>query len=146
MLTRGPLAPFRLLLISVFVLGAGQAVFAQAPVASPTPNPVREATRPPGQEIQNPKAPPATQTVPPQAPPGTQQQTPGAVPAATPGAVPGATPGVVPDVPTTEIIQDPIDPQFPPAEQKPLPPLPNMTRLGVTSDNTIALSLNEATT
>jgi len=144
MLTRGPLAPFRLLLIPVFVLGAGQAAFAQVPVASPTPNPVREATRPPGQETQNPTAPPATQTVPPQAPPGTQQQTPGAVPAASPGAVPGATPGVVPDVPTTEIIQDPIDPQFPPAEQKPLPPLPNMTRLGVTSDNTIALSLNDA--
>src|SRR5687768_5747870 len=144
MLTRGPLAPFRLLLIPVFVLGAGQAAFAQVPVASPTPNPVREATRPPGQETQNPTAPPATQRVPPQAPPGTQQQTPGAVPAASPGAVPGATPGVVPDVPTTEIIQDPIDPQFPPAEQKPLPPLPNMTRLGVTSDNTIALSLNDA--
>jgi len=144
MLTRGPLAPFRLLLIPVFVLGAGQAAFAQVPVASPTPNPVREATRPPGQETQNPTAPPATQRVPPQAPPGTQQQTPGAVPAASPVAVPGATPGVVPDVPTTEIIQDPIDPQFPPAEQKPLPPLPNMTRLGVTSDNTIALSLNDA--
>ncbi len=144
MSTRRPRAPFRLLLMSVFVLGAGQAAFAQAPVASPTPNPVREATRPPGQETQNPTAPPATQTVPPQAPPGRQQQIPGAVPTTTPGAVPGATPGVIPDVPSTEVIQDPIDPQFPPAEQKPLPPLPNMTRLGVTSDNTIALTLNDA--
>src|SRR5688572_16240116 len=144
MLTRRARAPFRLLLIYVFVLVAGQVAFAQAPVASPTPNPVREATRPPGQEPQSPTAPPATQTVPPQAPPGTQQQTPGAVPTATPRAVPGATPAVVPDAPSTEIIQDPIDPQFPPAEQKPLPPLPNMTRLGVTSDNPIALSLNDA--
>jgi outer membrane protein len=132
MLTRRPRAPFRLLLISVFVFGVSQAAFGQVPVASPTPNP---ATRPPGQETQNPTAPPATQQVPPQAPPGTQPVVP---------AVPGATPVPSPDVPSTEVIQDPIDPNFPPAEQKPLPPLPNMTRLGVTSDNTVALSLNDA--
>ena len=137
MLTRGPRAPFPLLLISVFVLGAGQAAFAQVPVATPTPNPaVREATRPPGQETQNPTAPPATQQIPPQAPPGTQPTT--------PGAVPSATPVQSPDVPTVQAIQDPIDPRFPPLEQKPLPPMPNLTRLGVTSDNTITLSLNDA--
>ena len=30
------------------------------------------------------------------------------------------------------------------SEQRPLPPMPNMTRLGVTGDNTITLSLNDA--
>jgi HAE1 family hydrophobic/amphiphilic exporter-1 len=33
---------------------------------------------------------------------------------------------------------------FPTVEQRPLPPIPNMTRLGVTSDNTLTLTLNEA--
>jgi outer membrane protein len=136
MLTRRPRAPFRLLLISVFVFGVSQAAFGQVPVATPTPNPaVREATRPPGQETQNPTAPPGTQQIPPLAPPGTQPVTP---------AVPGATPAPSPDVPSVEAIQDPIDPAFPPVEQKPLPPMPNLTRLGVTSDNTVTLSLNDA--
>jgi HAE1 family hydrophobic/amphiphilic exporter-1 len=45
-----------------------------------------------------------------------------------------------PDAP----VQDPIDPKFPLMEQRPLPPMPNMTRLGVTGDNTITLSLNDA--
>ena len=134
--TRRPSAPFRLLLISMFVFGVNQAAFGQVPVATPSPNPaVREATRPPGQETQNPTAPPGTQQIPPQAPPGTQPQTP---------AVPGATPIPSPDVPTVDAIQDPIDPNFPPVEQKPLPPMPNLTRLGVTADRTITLSLNEA--
>ena len=137
MSTRRARAPFRLLLLSVFAFGAGQAVFAQVPVATPSPNPaVREAARPPGHETQNPAAPPATQQIPPQAPPGTQPQT--------PGVVPTGTPLPTPDVPSTEVIQDPIDPQFPPVEQKPLPPMPNLTRLGVTSDNTLTLSLNDA--
>lgn len=136
MLTNRPRAPFRLLLISVFFFGVGQAAFGQVPVATPTPTPtVRDATRPPGHETQNPTLPPGTQQIPPQAPPGTQPITP---------AVPGATPLPSPDVPAVEPIQDPIDPAFPPVEQKPLPPMPNLTRLGVTSDNTITLSLNEA--
>lgn len=136
MYTRRPSVPFRLLLISVFLFGVSQAAFGQVPVATPSPNPaVREATRPPGQETQNPTAPPGTQQIPPQAPPGTQPQTP---------AVPGATPVPSPDVPTVDAIQDPIDPNFPPVEQKPLPPMPNLTRLGVTADRTITLSLNEA--
>ena len=136
MLTRRPRAPFKLLLISVFVFGVSQAAFSQVPVATPSPNPaVREATRPPGQETQNPTAPPSTQQIPPQAPPGTQPVVP---------AVPGATPPPQPDVPTSDVIQDPVDPAFPPAEQKPLPPMPNLTRLGVTSDNTVTLSLNDA--
>ena len=94
MLTRRPRAPFRLLLISVFVFGVSQAAFGQVPAATPTPNPaIREATRPPGQETQNPTLPPGTQQIPPQAPPGTQPQAP---------AVPGATPLPVPDVPVAD--------------------------------------------
>jgi HAE1 family hydrophobic/amphiphilic exporter-1 len=42
------------------------------------------------------------------------------------------------------VIQEPANPNFPPVEQRPLPPIPNMTRLGVTSDNTLTLTLNEA--
>lgn len=134
--TRRPSAPFRLILISVFVFGVSQAAFGQVPVATPSPNPaVREATRPPGQETQNPTTPPGTQQIPPQAPPGTQPQTP---------VVPGATPILSPDAPTVDAIQDPLDPNFPAVEQKPLPPMPNLTRLGVTADRTITLSLNEA--
>ncbi len=134
--TRRPRAPFRLLLISLFVFGLSQAAFGQVPVATPQPNPaVREATRPPGSETQNPTKPPGTQQIPPQAPPGTQPQTP---------AVPGATPLPSPDVPPVDAIQDPSDPNFPPVEQKPLPPMPNMTRLGVTADQTLTLSLNDA--
>jgi HAE1 family hydrophobic/amphiphilic exporter-1 len=52
---------------------------------------------------------------------------------------PTATPGV--DEPT---LQEPPEPVFPTVEQRPLPPIPNMTRLGVTSDNTLTLTLNEA--
>jgi len=48
------------------------------------------------------------------------------------------TPGV------EEPVQEPGEPNFPVVEQKPLPPLPNMTRLGVTSDNTLTLTLNDA--
>src|SRR6185312_5135476 len=36
------------------------------------------------------------------------------------------------------------EPVFPTVEQRPLPPMPNLTRLGVTSDNTLTLSLNDA--
>lgn len=41
-------------------------------------------------------------------------------------------------------LQEPQEPNFPVLEQKPLPPIPNMTRLGVTTDNTVTLSLNDA--
>ena len=41
-------------------------------------------------------------------------------------------------------LQEPPVPNFPPSEQKPLPPMPNLTRLGVTSDNTLTLSMTDA--
>lgn len=58
-----------------------------------------------------------------------------------PNVVPEATPTPATDEPA---VQEPREPVFPQVEQKPLPPLPNLTRLGVTSDNTLTLSLNDA--
>ena len=131
----------RLLCCAVLIAAAAGATWAQVPSASPTPNPAT----PPGPETQNPTAPPATQQPAPQAPPG-QPIVPGVQP-----AVPGvANPAPQTPLPTSSPVpegsgmEEPALPTFPPAEQRPLPPLPNLTRLGVTSDNTIALSLNDA--
>jgi len=133
---------FKLLSLTAFLLMGSEAAFSQTPVPTPRPNPaVRDATRPPGSETQNPNAPPGTQQGPPKAPPGIQQPPPQAPPGA--GNV---TPQTTTPPPDTEpsTIQEPREPVFPTVEQKPLPPMPNMTRLGVTSDNTLTLSLNDA--
>jgi len=142
MLIPQPRALFKILFLSAFVFVGSHTAFAQRPAASPTPNPaVRDATRPPGQEMQNPTAPPGTQPQAPQAPPGVQQPAPQAPPGA-PNVVPQTvTPAQNPD---ETPVQEPRDPVFPNAEQKPLPPMPNLTRLGVTSDNVLTLSLNDA--
>ena len=134
---------------------AADAAFAQAPAPSPrspaTRPPATGAQNPrtaPGTETQSPTAPPAAETQKPTAPPATQRPAPQAppgvptVPTQNPEAAPSATP---PDSLTTDVpTPDPTDPKFPSVEQKPLPPMPNLTRLGVTGDNTLALSLNEA--
>lgn len=139
--------------VGIFLSGAN--ALAQNPPPRPS-TPQREATRPPGSETQNPNTPPGTQQGPPKAPPGTQQPPPQAPPGAatvpvtrptpsTPGTpIVAPTPeGTVPTTDTTPI-QDPVDPNFPVVERRPLPPMPNMIRLGVTSDNTVPLSLNDA--
>lgn len=116
------------------LLLANTAVLAQQPTA--TPNPAqREATRPPGSQTQTPTAPPGTQTTSPQAPPTTPR-----VPGVDAPQQPVPSPSPSPD----DVVQEPRDPVFPVIEPKPLPPVPNMSRLGVTSDNTLTLSLNEA--
>ncbi|MEK6283688.1 MAG: TolC family protein [Acidobacteriota bacterium] len=137
-----PRALFKTMFLSAFLVVGSHEAYAQAPAATPTPNPaVRDATRPPGQETQNPANPPGTQQLPAQAPPGIPPTNPQAPPAA-PNAVPQTvTPPVSTDV---EPIQEPRDPVFPSVEQRPLPPMPNLTRLGVTGDNTMTLSLNDA--
>ncbi len=138
-----PRALVKLLVVCAFVFVGSDSVFAQQPVPTPTPNPaLRDATRPPGQETQNPAVPPGTQQTSPLAPPGIQQPPPQAPPGA-PNVTP-QTPITTPTPEGVEPLQDPIEPNFPKLEAKPLPPLPNMTRLGVTSDNTVALSLNDA--
>lgn len=139
MLNPRPRELFKIMSLSAFLLIGSQAILAQKPVATPTPNPaLRDATRPPGTETQNPSTPPGTQPTPAQAPPGTQQP---------PPQSPPGTPNVTPQTPVdTNVapIQEPRDPVFPTIDQKPLPPMPNMTRLGVTADNTLTLSLNDA--
>jgi HAE1 family hydrophobic/amphiphilic exporter-1 len=140
-----PRALFKTLFLSAFLLVGGNVAYGQTPVATPNPA-VKDATKPPGQETQNPTAAPGTQQQPPTAPPGVQQPNPQAPPGA-PVVTPQspnpstATPPVTTDV---EPIQEPRDPVFPIVEQKPLPPMPNLTRLGVTSDNTIPMTLNDA--
>lgn len=140
-----PRVLFRMVFGCLFLFAGAGTALAQAPVATPTPNPaVREATRPPGTETQNPTAAPATQQPPPQAAPGVQQTVPpaGGIPMS-PQSQPVPNQG---DVPTQQepAQQEPAAPNFPPVEVKPLPPMPNMTRLGVTSDNTVTLTLNDA--
>ncbi|MDX6578084.1 MAG: outer membrane protein, partial [Blastocatellia bacterium] len=113
-----PRAFIRALVLALFVLASFSAVLAQ----TPNPTPVNPATQPPGQ----PQLP--GQTVPPPtAPPGTT---------VTP-AMPQATP-VDPNV------QDPRQPNFPDVQAQPVPPLPDLTRVGIISSNVVPLSLNDA--
>jgi outer membrane protein len=134
---------------------AGTNALAQNPAPTPV-TPQRDATRPPGSEAQNPNTPPGTQQAPPKAPPGIQQPPPQAPPGTSTAPVTRPTPST-PDTPTVApspevttptpenpTIQEPVEPVFPTVERRPLPPMPNMTRLGVTSDNTLPLSLNDA--
>lgn len=123
-------------MVSCALLVASCSAFAQTPV--PTPDPVqRDATRPPGSQTQSPTAPPATQQAPAQAPPSSPRVPGVDAPLQAPTATPSPLPNVAP-------IQEPREPAFPVVEQKPPPPMPNMSRLGVTSDNTLTLSLNDA--
>ena len=82
---------------------------------TPSPTPVNPAAQPPGQQV-----PPAT------APPGTN-----VVPAAQPTPVEPAT-------------QEPRQPNFPEVTTQALPPLPDLTRVGILSSNVLTLSLNDA--
>ncbi len=125
------------IIVGVLLVVSCGATLAQQPTTSPNPR-QKDATRPPGSETQNPNVPPGTQQPPPKAPPGTQQPPPQAPPGdpTAPVSVP---------TPSTEIapVQEPREPVFPPVDKRPLPPMPNLTRLGVRSDNTLTLSLND---
>ena len=139
-----PRALFRVLFLATFLLVGSLGVFAQTPAATPPRNPAQQdATRPPGTETQNPSVPPGTQqTAPPTVPPGTQQP-PAQAPPGNPTVVP--QPGQAPvNTEPSQQLEEPRNPVFPTVEQRPLPPIPNMTRLGVTSDNALTLSLNDA--
>src|SRR5437879_904300 len=82
---------------------------------TPSPTPVNPATRPPGQEEIQPTTPPGTNIMP----------------------APQPTP-VMP------AIQEPRDPNFPDVQAQPMPPLPDLTRIGVSSSNVLPLSMNDA--
>lgn len=143
MLIRPPRELFKILLLSAFLLLVSQAALAYTPAATPRPNSAApDATRPAGTETQT-TAPPGTQQASPQAPPGMQQTAPQSVPA-NPSPTPPAEAPMSTPTPEASPIQEPPEPVFPPVEKRDLPPLPNMTRLGVTTDNTLTLSLNDA--
>ena len=146
--------------LSLFLLSAG-AVTASAQTPTPTPrNPTQQdATRPPGTERnqpvpeqarpiqQDPTAPPGTQRPQPQAPPGVetapQPQTPGQT------GVP-TTPTPLSPNPSGEPNQTPLEqqqlrePVFQDQTARPVPPLPSLARIGVSSDKTLTLTLNDA--
>src|SRR5437763_10874273 len=90
---------------------------ASAMAQTPSPTPVNTATLPPGQE----------HVPPPTAPPGSNITTP-----------------VLQPTPTTPIIQEPQLPNFPDVQARPVPPLPDLTRVGVLSTNVVPLSMNDA--
>jgi outer membrane protein len=108
-------------LLALAVLVSGTVALAQ----TPSPTPINPATQPPGQVQQPATAPPGTQQPPPQVPPGTN-------------VIPTASP--TPLMP----IQDPREPSFPDAQPRPLPPMPDLTRVGITSSNVLTLSMNDA--
>src|SRR6266702_2533227 len=93
---------------------------------TPSPTPANPATRPPGEQTQPPTAPPATQQPTPQTPPGAE-------------AVPAPSP-----TPVQPSMQEPREPNFPQTQQQAVPPLPDLTRIGILSSNMLTLSLNDA--
>ncbi|MEK6336432.1 MAG: TolC family protein [Acidobacteriota bacterium] len=108
-------------MLALTVLASGTFALAQ----TPRPTPLNPATQPPGQVQQPATAPPGTQQPPPQAPPGT-------------------TIDPTTGQPTTTPIQEPREPNFPNVQAQPLPPLPDLTRVGIVSSNVLTLSMNEA--
>src|SRR5437016_6052672 len=83
---------------------------------TPSPTPVNPATLPPGQ-----------QTAPPTAPPGT------------PVIIPTQQP-----TPITPALPEPTPPNFPDIQPQPLPPMPDLSRVGIVSSNSVTLSMNDA--
>src|SRR5882672_5997643 len=116
-----PRAFTRALVLALFVLTCFSAALAQ----TPHPTPVNPATQPPGQQAPPATVPPATQQPSPQTPPGTN-------------VAPVPQPTVEP------VTQEPRQPNFPDVQAQPLPPLPDLTRVGVVSSNVVPLSLNDA--
>lgn len=109
--------------ILALVFLAASATMAQ----TPSPTPVNPATQPPGQEqVQPATIPPGTQQPSPQTPPGTT-------------VVPPAQPS-----PANPSPQDPREPSFPNLQAQPLPPMPDLTRVGIINSNILTLSLNDA--
>jgi HAE1 family hydrophobic/amphiphilic exporter-1 len=128
-----------------------------APRSPATQTPAqRDAQRPPGREQQSPvppqgrpttadpRLPPDSQRQSPEAPPGsqlppTQQTTAPAPQLPAQGAEP--SPAASPAPATDPALADPT---FPVVEPRPVPPMPTLSRVGVTASDTLPLSLNEA--
>src|SRR6266536_6626143 len=144
---------------TMFMLSSG--AIAQTPTPAPTPpfNPAqRDASRPPGSEqnqtsppetrpnTQDPTAPAATQRPAPQAPPATNvaPQTPAQQNVQQPTVQQTPVNPTQQATPSPEPNQTPAEPNFPVAQPRATPPMPNLTRLGVNTANVLALSLNDA--
>jgi HAE1 family hydrophobic/amphiphilic exporter-1 len=122
----------------------------QPPGTQPNPNLPREAqpttspNQPPGARPQSPQTPPGAVTTTPQTSPQTTQ--PVTPRQTTTPNLPSTSTDLPANTPTT--IQDQSgdvrEPLFQQQEPRPVPPLPSLTRLGVTSDNMLPLSLNDA--
>ena len=159
MLTIKPVELLRVISLAVLFIAAGNAALAQT-TPRPTPNPRQsDAKRPPGTETQAPNTPPGTQPGPPTAAPATQQPAPQAPPGTTtapanqpaqPSTQPSTTPTTEPSPEVTSPnqeptpLQEPKEPVFPTVQQRPLPPIPDMHRVGIMGSNTLTLSLNDA--
>jgi HAE1 family hydrophobic/amphiphilic exporter-1 len=150
------------LALSAVLLSAGPASLAQTPQTPPTNPAQRDATRPPGTQQnqpvpeqarpiqQDPTAPPGTQRPAPQAPPGVSTSpqgyptTPGQTSptgAQTPTANPTTQTTTTPDTSGQQGTREPL---FTNQTARPVPPVPDLTRLGINSDQTLSLSLNDA--
>lgn len=134
----------------------------QAQTTPPGQPPARQdATRPPGAPRPSPQAPPSSTTEGPLAtprdpagPPNTTAPSPGtqnpAVPIQNQQQQPssGAPPNQTPANPQTDqpldMQQFTKDPTITSLEARPVPPPPPMTRLGVSGDNSLSLTLNES--
>jgi outer membrane protein len=97
-----------------------------ATAQTPSPTPINPATQPPGVQQTAPTMPPATQQPAPQNPPGVNV---------------GPSPQPSPVQP---INQEPGQPNFPVTQPQPVPPLPDLSRVGIISSNVLPLSLNDA--
>jgi outer membrane protein TolC len=134
----------------------------QNPSTPPATTPAQtDATRPPGTEQQqtvpptarpnppaNPQTPPGTQQTAPQNPPGVQSAPATQTPATNaPNPAPTATtPNTVPptDTTTQPTTGEAGEPNFPPAQPRPVPPMPALDRVGINGTDTLSLTMNEA--
>jgi outer membrane protein len=126
----------KLAILGAVIVGASTAAFAQVPGSTPPP------TAPPGTDRPNPANPPAAQQPAPQTPPG-QPNVPGSTPANPNTPTPASPQTTMPSTPV-DTSQEPREPIIPNQQARPLPPLPDMTRLGINTGNTLPLSLNDA--
>jgi outer membrane protein len=129
---------------------------AAVPQTTPPQTPAQtDATRPPGTQQQqtvpptarpnpqDPRTPPGVDRPAPTQPPGIQQ------PPGTTQTPPATTPvnpqaGVTPPPTSGTSATDDQEPNFPAVQPRPVPPLPSLTRVGVTGTDAISLTLNEA--
>jgi outer membrane protein TolC len=156
--------------IALSLLFCSASVFTAAQTPSPTPpaSPTQQdATRPPGAErnqpipeqvrpvTPDPTAPPGSQRPAPQAPPGTSVTPQSGTPVA-PNTQPMPTTDALPSGPSETTLQpvpestpvvgqeEPREPNYPTETRRTAPPLPNLTRLGISTDDTLILTLNDA--